>query len=582
MGYGFITQKADAPKTFSFGLINTTCNFIDTTLVFPEGVEILNCPQGFTGFSSKYFTSVKIPSTAKSSININNKVHTSMSFKTWSLQSAYIDSFDVLNNANIFFGTSSTLQEIITNRNGLTFGKYCFYKCTKLSNINFLNPIDSNSYIQLGQRAFAYTQLSNDIVNNLLTHYSVSSSSWTNNSNNGYVFEYCSNLTSLYSNRSIGRGFFQYCSGLTDVLIEHGPQTGNKLLYPESFQNCKSLQSLIINNVGNNCIFGASALANTTSLEQITLHNTIISEIGANCFLGSAIQEIQIMPNATLQPNCFNNSHIRTIDVLKSKDIITIGNHAFSYCNYLAEDTIIKLLTQGKIGQYVFANSSFTTAIHLNNISQLSEYAFYNCSNIISVSIDFLPDQVLDDIRVINVPRCCLSKCSDLQTAHFYTRITNYGNAGLAWCPSLYEVFLSSPEQITNVFIFNNSSSKSNHFLYECNNLSNLTLDSSWDLNFNLIPINTTKLTGENLYSGIIQKLNKTTYKREFNFGSHLSTLFQYYKDEYNNYENNNGINAIEYDIFSTELETNSIDDLTLDWFKTILKNTTGWNILGT
>ena len=383
LGTTFGTQV----KEFIFG--NNITNIGDylcescknmTSVAIPEGVTSIG-RAAFAGCSG--LTSVTIPESV-----------TSIGF----------DAFD----------GCSGLTSIIIPESVTSIGDYAFCNCSGLTSITIPENVTS-----IGDNAFLYcyfmkgsfvnnSALTNDnywgatfydeetddgllIKDNVVVKYRGTSTSVTIPD---YVtgigeqaFKGCSSLTSITipaGVTSIGIGAFSNCSGLTSITIP----AGVKSISYGAFRLCYNLTSITIPNSVTS--IGEYAFERCTSLTSITIPNSVTS-IGNGAFsMCSSLTSVTIPDGVTsIGSSAFYNcSSLSSITIPKS--VTSIGDNIFYYCSGLTSVTI----NSDAVASKSYSNSSCISNIFGPQVTQyilgegvqkIGKYAFYSCSNLLSV-----------------------------------------------------------------------------------------------------------------------------------------------------------------------------------------------------
>lgn len=213
----------------------------------------------------------------------------------------------------------------------------------------------------------------------------------------------------------IGDCAFLCCEELKNVTISNGV----KSIGTYAFDGCSSLKSITVPDSVTTIDIGA--FYDCTDLENATLPNGI-KEISEDLFSGCS---------------ALNNFNIPS-------SVTTIGETAFSACSSLNNITIPSGIT--KIGDSAFSNTAYYNnennwtngALYFDKYlldtndyvtpgsftvkagtELIAEYAFYNCSNITSVT---LPDSV----KYINL--CAFFKCFNLAEVSIGKNVKEIGN----------------------------------------------------------------------------------------------------------------------------------------------------------
>ena len=229
---------------------------------------------------------------------------------------------------------------------------------------------------------------------------------------NDYAFGRCSSLTSITipeSVTSIGDGAFGGCSALTSVTIPNSVTSIGSSAFsscssltsvtiPESvtsigdyaFNGCSSLTSVTIPNSVTS--IGSYAFQGCTSLTSVTIPNSVTS-IRARAFYGcSALTSVTINSDAIVNKQYSldsNLSHIfgsQVAEYVIGDNVIEIGESAFHDCSSLTSVTIVNGVTS--IGDYAFDGCSSLTSVTIpNSVTSIGGYAFQGCSSLTSVTI---------------------------------------------------------------------------------------------------------------------------------------------------------------------------------------------------
>ena len=226
------------------------------------------------------------------------------------------------------------------------------------------------------------------------------------------AFSDCSDLTGITipdSVTGIGEFAFWNCSSLTGITIPNrvtgisnsafsGCESLTSIKLPSSvtvigryaFFGCKSLTSISI--PGGVTRIEESAFSSCKSLTSITIPNGVTG-INLNTFLGcSSLKSITIPDSVTsIGEAAFENCSSLTSIVLP-KSVTSIGDSAFSGCGNLAYTVYENAKYLGSSGNPYFAliqatNTSIASCTIHNDTKIISGGAFYNCSNLTSITI---------------------------------------------------------------------------------------------------------------------------------------------------------------------------------------------------
>ena len=258
-------------------------------------------------------------------------------------------------------------------------GDSAFFGCSGLTSVTIPNSVTS-----IGAGAFSECSgLTSVTIPNSVTSIS------------DYAFARCFGLTSVTipnSVTSIGEGAFLNCSGLTSVNIPNSVTS----IGEGAFQNCSGLTSVNIPNsvttIGNYAFSGCSGLTSVTIPSSVTA-------IGGFAFYGcNGLATVKVSIN---DKSAFvNNQVANLIRNAISKPLVLINESGEEIKNFVIPNDITD------IGDYTFYNCSGLTSLTIpNSVTSIGDYTFYNCSGLTSLTI---PNSVT------TIGNCAFSGCSGL------------------------------------------------------------------------------------------------------------------------------------------------------------------------
>ena len=295
---------------------------------------------------------------------------------------------------NILYGAfynCSMLESITLGDNVKSISDKAFYNCSSLTNLTIS---DSVNYI--GSNAFEECSS--------LEYNEYSSSLYLGNNNNSYFALIKAESTDInYSihnaTKVIAGQAFIDCSSLTSITIPDSVIS----IGSEAFSGCSNLSSVNINN--GVTIIGNSAFSNCSSLTSITIPDSVIS-IDRSAFSGcSNLTSINVPDSVTTIGNsAFSNCSSLT-DVIIGNGVTSVGNSAFYNCpienakiptiaiSYITNNNLknVEITSGDSIGEYAFKNcSSIISVIIPNSVTSIGVGAFYGCSMLENLTIPFV------------------------------------------------------------------------------------------------------------------------------------------------------------------------------------------------
>ena len=208
------------------------------------------------------------------------------------------------------------------------------------------------------------------------------------------AFEWCSALTSITipdSVTSIGDYAFYNCTSLTSVTI------GNSVTSfgDNAFYNCTSLTSITIPD--SVTLIGSKAFYECTSLTSVTIGNSVTS-IGSYAFSGCTSLTSATITNSVTSIGDGAFQSCRSLTSVTIPDSITeIGYKAFEGCagelvinsrNIVEQSYDYDKRPVNDTSGWLYG-AAFTELTIGNNITEIGNYAFYECTSLTSVTIPY-------------------------------------------------------------------------------------------------------------------------------------------------------------------------------------------------
>lgn len=276
-----------------------------------------------------------------------------------------------------------------------TLGSEMFTECQKLHSINLLG-----SHITIPERCFC------NCIN--LTEIDITKTALIKDE----AFRGCQNLSvsTIPADTLVSVSAFEE-TGVTDVIIEDISKVCNRV-----FADCNSLKKLTINvadgptsvssalvkgcknlqtvvftgRTKNLTVIEAAAFKETKNLNTISLPDTI-KTISKEAFYDSGIENIHLPENLRqIGTMAFARSGLK--DIVIPNKIKKLGEYAFYNCEELIEITLPESVT--KIPSGIFEDCYSLKTVNVPNVDTVCDHAFYNCKNL--ETFDFSKLQSLD------------------------------------------------------------------------------------------------------------------------------------------------------------------------------------------
>jgi hypothetical protein len=407
------------------------------------------------------------------------------------------------------FYECDALQNITIPANVTIIGEKAFYDCSNLENVIFE---DNSQLTTIGEEAFrCCSKLASFTVPNSVTTIG------------GWAFWVCSNLTSFTIGSgvsSIGDGAIGYCEKLENITVatanEHFKVVDNVLFskdgktlvaYPmgktateytipasvttigfDAFYHCPYLETVTIENNSQLTTISDYAFCNCENLESFNIPASVTS-IGYEAF--------------------YECEKLQTVTIADGSQLTTIGDEAFCYCKNLETINIPASVTS--IGSYVFYDTKWLDnqpneayedgVLYINNmavaskgvsgkvtikpgttaisggafdecstltsivipasVTNIGEYAFYDCVNLLTVTI-------ADGSQLTTIGEGAFDYCENLQSINIPNSVTSIGEEAFYKCEKLPSINI--PHGVTSI---------GEEAFYCCDALQNITIPAS-------------------------------------------------------------------------------------------------------
>ena len=357
----------------------------------------------------------------------------------------------------ILYPIGKTAESYTIPDETIYIGDYAFAGCK-----NVLSVMIPNNVTTIGNNAFAScTKLASIIIPNHVTTIG------------NYAFENCSKLTSLEipnSVISIGDRAFFNCVGLTSLQIGSGVSN----IGYQAFIHCSAITSIISFSMEPPTL-GVKAFngVDNTVCELYVPSNSIEAYRAADQWSAfsriHSVEDIPSEPQYIADGTCGAEGNESNVTWTLSFDsVLTIsGNGAmknYSYSNpwYLYRNSIKSVVIKGNvtnIPDYAFHNCSNLISVAIpNSVTSIGQSAFYYCYSLPSVdipssvtSIGMMAFEECNSLTTIDIPNgvtmldyCVFEKCQNLQTVTIPASLTEIRSATFRNCPKLLGIVVDA------------------------------------------------------------------------------------------------------------------------------------------
>ena len=346
------------------------------------------------------------------------------------------------------------------------------------------------------------------------------------------TFNGCSSFASVTipnSVTSIGRHAFKNCTGLKSIVIPQNITSIGEL----AFENCENIES--VEFYAENCVNmgsyyypafeGCSALTTVTIgdnvqsipsvafmdcvfLENVTIgksvtsiggyafedcydSNVYISDLSAWCNIDFANSAANPLRNAK---NLYLNGE-KVTDLVIPDNITEIKNYAFTDCSSFASVTIPNSVTS--IGDYAFWDCYNLTAVHISDLYAWCRIDFadkssnpLDCAKNLYLNGEKVTNLVIPD-DITEIKNYTFACCGSLTSVTIPNSVTSIGDDAFIYCENLTSVTIpnsvttigqnafSGCYLLTSVTIPNSVTSIEDYAFYNCYSLKSITIGNS-------------------------------------------------------------------------------------------------------
>ncbi len=458
---------------------DSVTNIEDSAFSSCSSLTSVNIPAGITSIDGSVFyncsslTSITIPDSV-------NHIGSNSFRNCTSLTSVYISDLDawykidfvssesnpLFNGANLYLN-GALVTDLVIPDDVTSIGKNVFTGCSSLTSVTLHDNITS-----IGDWAFGYcSSLTSITIPDSVTGIGE------------WAFGYCSSLTGINipdSVTSIGENAFYNCGSLAGIWVDE-----NNLFYcsdPNGVLFNKDKTTLLAAPGGLSgayaipdgvTIIGENAFAYCASLTDIAIPDTVTS----------------IMWDAFERCTSLTGVHISSLSAWCKIDFdYYISNPLYNNTAdlYLNGEMVTDLVIPDDVtdlANYAFYNCSCLTSVNTGNcLTSIGYYAFYNCTN--------LTDLTIGD-SVIDVDWDAFDECDNLTRLTIGDGVTSIRSSAFYYYPNLisvtigdgvtnigYKAFYKCPN-LTNVTIGSNVTNIERQVFQDCTSLTSITIPDS-------------------------------------------------------------------------------------------------------
>ena len=245
---------------------------------------------------------------------------------------------------------------------------------------------------------------------------------------------------------------------LTDEGVLTISGTGGMDKYYQEWDSDKNIKTVIISDgvtyIGQGAFRGCSNLTSVTIGKDVEMFDNFVFDYCDN------LTTVTINSNYVMSSNYTLNAEfgVQVKKYIIGNGVTNIGNYAFENCSNLISVTIPNSVTS--IGEYAFENcSSLPSVVIPNSVTSIGISAFEGCSSLTSITI---PNSVT------SIGNSAFYNCSSLTSATIGSSVTSIGESAFSGCSSLTSITI--PSSVTSI---------GNSAFYNCSSLTSITIPNS-------------------------------------------------------------------------------------------------------
>jgi len=361
---------------------------------------------------------------------------------------------------NLYINNDTVLSGDISLTQATKVSSYAFINCDSLTSIDMADTVK-----EIGDRAFyGCTNLEDITIPNSIEAVGIDAFDLCNK------LEYTADGTFNYLGNEQNEYLYLANTKDNDIISVNDPDdiaSANinencKFIGYSAFSSCKLLESVKIS--GSVISIGAQAFADCIVLESVEISNSVTS-VGENAFANCPIESATVATSALafvkntqlkdvvltsgdkINTDAFNGC-VALASVEIPASVTSIGANAFYGCNALTKVNYLGTIDNWATMQFdnsyanpvYFAKSLYladTLAenVVLESVEAISNYAFYNCSSIVSIEIP---------ASVTTIGNSAFYNCNSLASVSLTDKVESIGLNAFSNCSSLTNISVAS------------------------------------------------------------------------------------------------------------------------------------------